>query len=133
MQYEFKEPELLTDAQLADIYPKAERLTNWVNDVKDFMTRRAINGYEYPGMKLVRGRSIRKIADETKAEALLEEDYGTSIYRLKSLTDLEDIVGKKQLAERLGDLIVKPEGKLTLVMADDKRQAVSVAETMFND
>ena len=84
-------------------------------------------------MKLVRGRSIRKIADETKAEALLEEDYGTSIYRLKSLTDLEDIVGKKQLAERLGDLIVKPEGKLTLVMADDKRQAVSVAETMFND
>ena len=67
------------------------------------------------------------------AEALLEEDYGTSIYRLKSLTDLEDIVGKKQLAERLGDLIVKPEGKLTLVMSDDKRQAVSVAETMFND
>lgn len=133
MQYEFKEPELLTDAQLADIYPKAERLTSWVNDVKDFMTRRAISGYEYPGMKLVRGRSIRKIVDETKAEALLEDDYGTSIYRLKSLTDLEDIVGKKQLAERLGDLIVKPEGKLTLVMTDDKRQAVSVAETMFND
>ena len=43
-------------------------------------------------------------------------------------------MGKTKFKEVLGDLIIKPKGKPTLVPLSDKRQALNVssAETEFN-
>ena len=37
-------------------------------------------------------------------------------------------MGKKQFDQILGDLIVKPQGKPTLVPVTDKRQAMNVSD-----
>ena len=49
---------------------------------------------------------------------------------VKSITAIEKMVGKKQFAEKLSDLIVKPQGKLTLVPEDDKRPAVGLGQAI---
>ena len=41
------------------------------------------------------------------------------------LTEMEKLMGKKTFSEVLGPLVIKPEGKLTLVPESDKREAVT--------
>ncbi len=75
----------------------------------------------------------RPITDEEKASKLLQDNGYTDIFRtsLLTLTDLEKLVGKKKFSEILGDVIIKPKGKLTLVENSDKRKAVNI--TNVND
>ena len=65
----------------------------------------------------------------------MSEGYQPSqIFSLKGLTDLEEVVGKKQLAELLGDFIIKPEGRPTLAPESDKRPSITTsAADDFND
>ena len=53
---------------------------------------------------------------------------------LLSLTKLEKKLGKKVFEETIGDLIIKPPGKLQLVPEEDKRPAIrSSAEIDFKE
>ena len=51
--------------------------------------------------------------------------------KLYGITAMEKIVGKKKLTETLGELIVKPAGKPTLVPESDKRKAIETAAADF--
>ena len=96
----------------------------------------ALKGEQIPGWKVVEGRSNRKIKDAEELASALLEDYSESdIYKpteLKSLTDLEKLVGKKTMAEQYGEYIYKPEGKPTLVPETDKRPEYSLVESQFD-
>lgn len=137
-KYDFANPcdELLTDDEIADILDKTPKLIEWANSVVEYATEEAINnGRIWPGHKLVEGRSTRKFSNESDVVDklldmdLLEECQET---KLKSLTAIERIVGKKAFAENFNNLIVKAQGKLTLVPLSDKRPAVGV-EDAIND
>lgn len=130
MQYQFKNPDILSPAEIAAIIPYAEALASWARGIKEYALAHAIEGQEYPGMKLVQGRSNRKITDDHAAiEALLKAGADLDkIVRLKSLTDLESYLSKDVVSTVLGDLIVKPEGKPTLVPDSDKREALPTTE-----
>lgn len=52
---------------------------------------------------------------------------------LCGLTDLEKLVGKKRLATLCAPYIAKPQGKPTLVSADDKRPAFNAASDDFKN
>ena len=76
-----------------------------------------------PGFKVVAGRSIRKYADEAVvAEATKVVGY-TYIWdrKLIVMTAMELLMGKKTFTDILGGLVIKPEGKPTLVLESDKR------------
>ena len=130
-KYEFAEPTLLTDDEIADIIKRTPKLVEWANSVMDYAQDLAIrNKKQWPGFKLVEGISRRKWADEEKASNALfarfpelteDEIFNT---KLKSITDIEKLVGKKQFNAVLSDLVVKPEGKPTLVPLEDKRPAI---------
>ncbi len=127
-RYEFQSPLLLTPEEIGEILGRVDELAKWAKSVKDYaLTAAANNGEHFPGWKLVRGRANRKLTDPAEvAEILLGEGYGASqIFSLKALTELEELVGKKKLAELLGDMIVKPEGRPTLAPAADKRPEIS--------
>ena len=53
----------------------------------------------------------------------------TNIYKteLKSLAEIEKMMGKKRFAEVLGEYVIKPSGKLSLVEESDPRPAVNTA------
>ena len=42
------------------------------------------------------------------------------------MTEMQKLMGKKQFEQIMGDLIVKPQGKPTLVPVTDKRPAMNV-------
>ena len=50
--------------------------------------------------------------------------------KLRSITNIEKEFGKKQVAEKLKDLIIKPQGAPTLVPLSDKRPALGIEEAV---
>ena len=125
-KYAFKQPPLLETWEIAEIIQRTDELVSWASGIKKFAYQAALSGTRWPGMKLVRGRSNRKITDEVAAEKALLDVGCYDIYDLKSLTALEDMFTKKRVAEMLGTLIVKPPGKPVLALESDKRQEISI-------
>ncbi len=129
---------LLTPEKMAaDILPWLDIIKSWVSSMEDYALQQALAGVQYPGYKLVQGRSNRRITDERAVIALLsKEGYDESEYMkpavLCGIGDLEKLVGKKRLAAMCADYITKPQGKPTLTTADDKRPAYNAAADDFN-
>lgn len=125
---DFKKPALLTDTEIADILGKADELSKWASDIYAFAQEQAINeGKHWPGYKVVEGRSNRKFtSDDDVIEAAQAAGY-KDIFRktLIGITEMERLMGKEQFNNILGRLVYKPKGKLTLVPASDKREAVN--------
>lgn len=88
-----------------------------------------INHKEWPGFKLVLGRSNRKYTDEADAAEAAKQAGYTDIYKqsLIGITEMEKLMGKKKFNEILGNYVYKPDGKVTLVPDSDKREAVKTA------
>lgn len=136
-KFEFAPPAELSPAEVAKVLTQIPELTRWASDVQDYALSQALSGELYEGFKLVAGRSIRKYTDETAvAEAAKAAGY-RDIYKrsLLTITAMERLMGKKQFSEILGNLVLKPEGKPTLVPVSDKRpelQMDSAADDFTN-
>ncbi|AEX84396.1 hypothetical protein CIP100275_00049 [Corynebacterium diphtheriae] len=127
-QHEFAPPAELTDAEIAQVLAQLPDLKAWAADVEAHALSLAVNqGKHWDGFKLVAGRSIRKYTDET-AVAQAAEAAGVDVWdrKLKTITALEKQLGKKRFPTLLGDLVVKPAGKPTLVPNSDKRPALEI-------
>ena len=123
-----RDPNELSDKEIAELLKSVEEIKRWVGSVADYALDQALNhGVHFPGYKLVEGVSRRKITNEAKVvDILREQGYTTEqVCKLKGITELEDIAGKKMLSELIGEYIVKPQGKPTLVPEDDKRKPYS--------
>lgn len=131
-KHEFKDPHLLTESQLLDVYKQQPMLVDWVNSVAKYLLDEAVKGKKWPGLKLVEGRSNRKWTDEKKVqEALIEnlfdeKDFTTT--KLQGITAVEKLVGKSEFPTILGKLVIKPQGKPTLVPMSDKRPAMGIEQ-----
>lgn len=130
---EFGAPELLTDDEVAEVVLKAPAFETWLKSVVEYATAEAADGKEWPGLKLVAGRSVRKWSDEgavpnaifTNFPELDESDI--YVQKLKPLSEIERLVGKKNFAAKLSSVVVRPDGKPKLVSADDSRPAIGAA------
>lgn len=141
-QYEFANPELLTDDEIVDIVKRTPKLIEWANSIAEYAQTKAINeNKQWPGLKLVEGISRRKWVDEDQASntifarcpELTEDDVFNM--KLKPITAIEKVIGKKRFTEVLSDIVIKPQGKPTLVSVEDKRPAIGyeTAQTDFKD
>ena len=131
-RYDFEEPPLLTDEEIADILDKVDALTAWAADVKEYALQQAVSGTEFPGWKLVEGRSNRKYTSET-AVAVAVEGAGFDPYEKKLLgvTAMQKLLGKSRFEELLTPYIEKPQGRPTLVRSSDKRPEWNTARNDF--
>lgn len=125
----------LSDAEISEILAARDAIKRWLTDIEDEVMDRLTTGGKLAGWKLVEGRSNRKINEPDKLAGRLLEQYAPElIYRpqeLKTLTDLEKLVGKKRFAEEFGEYVYKPDGKPTLVPESDKRPALHSPEAEF--
>lgn len=136
--YDFKPPERLSVDEIAEIIDQADSLCKWAKLVKDYALVQAVkNGTKFPGFKLVEGRSNRTYADEKKvAEVLVKSGYSEKdIYtkKIKGITDMTSLLGKKQFDSLIGEFIVKPQGAPTLVTAEDKRPEINSVQQAQED
>lgn len=136
---ECAEPKLLTKEEIEErVLPILATVKTWVAGVEQYVLDQALAGVNYKGYKLVEGRSVRRITDTDAAiTALKEAGYQEADIikpaELRSITDLEKQMGKKAFNAICGDLIVKPQGKPTLVPESDKRPAFNAAADDFKN
>lgn len=130
-KHEFRDAPLLTDEEIADIISKAPRLMEWANSIVEYAQEQAVNhGKHWPGYKLVEEVSRRRWIDENKVAdiimqtipAVSEDQLYTT--KLKSITEVEKLLGRRAFTAIADSVCVKPEGKPTLVPLDDKRPAI---------
>ena len=124
------DPKLITPEELAkDVLPMVPIVKTWISGVEDFALAQALSGIQLPGWKIVEGRSVRKITDTDNVAAVLTKNgyKQNDIFKpveMRTITDLEKLVGKKQFAAMCGEWINKPQGKPTLAPEGDKRKAI---------
>jgi hypothetical protein len=117
---DFKPPALLSEEELVTVLKRAGLIKKWISDVEEHLLKRAVDGDVPAGFTLGYTSTKRKIDDEDRVKMLLfrqgfqAEDI-VEPPRLKSVAQLEKVVGKEKLIGLLGDLIVKPEGSAKLV------------------
>lgn len=116
---------LLTPEDAGKILEQAGDIQSWLADLESLVSFTLLAGQPVEGWKMVEGRSNRRFADELKVvDAMKAAGYDESLLyerKLITLTQMEKDFGKKAVAETLGELIVKPQGKPTLAPAKDKR------------
>lgn len=131
-RHDFKEPPLLTEAEIAEILDKVDTLTAWASDVKDYALQQAISGKEWRGWKLVEGRSNRKYTNEAAvAETIQNAGLDPYEHNVLGITAMQKLLGKSRFEELLSSYIEKPQGKPTLVPESDKRPAINTAKNDF--
>ena len=130
---DFQQPDLLTEAEILDILPVAESLNSWVQDLTAYATQRALEGKDWPGYKLVAGRSVRRYTSEAEVIKAATEAGFTDIYKttLLGVGDLEKRMGRKKFSEVLGKYVYKPIGAPQLVPESDPRKPYSDAAGDF--
>ena len=129
---DFPAPPTLSNSEIAEILGKAESLTAWAEDLKNYALQQALNGEKFPSYKLVEGRSIRKYTDEKQVAAIVAAaGYDPYEKKLLGITAMTGQLGKKKFEELLGPYIIKPPGKPVLVPESDKRQEYQSAKTDF--
>ena len=135
---DFKPPAELSDDEIAAVIDQADELAKWAKLVSDYTLDMAVNhGVRYAGFKLVEGRSCRTYTDETAVAERLESagcsESDITVKKLKGITEMEKLLGKKRFAELLDGLIVKPAGKPVLVHENDKRPELNTTDTAKED
>ena len=131
---DFPAPPTLTNAEIADILPRAENLTAWGDDLKAYALKQALKGENFPNYKLVEGRSIRRFRDEEKvAELVTAAGFDPYEKKLLGITAMTKQLGRKTFEELLGGYVVKPQGKPVLVRDTDKRPVYETAQEDFKN
>ncbi len=127
-QMEFRQPALLDDEEIAEVLRRSDELAKWAADVYAFAQDEAIiHGKQWPGYKVVEGRSVRKYSSEEEVIAAAQASGYTDIFKktLIGIGDMERLMGKEEFQRVLGSLVYKPQGKLTLVPDSDKRDPIN--------
>lgn len=134
-KYEFEKPPTMDNNDIAYVLSKVDELVSWASDVKEYALEEALKGEEFEGYKVVEGRSNRKWSSEDDvAEVLIGQGFKENLIytkKLTGITNMESAIGKKEVQRLLGDYIIKPVGKPTLVPVADKREPYNPAKSDF--
>ncbi|MEN6345648.1 MAG: DUF2800 domain-containing protein [Armatimonadia bacterium] len=127
-------PEGLTEDQMRRIVEAKGQLVDWLDSVEAHVFARLTEGKEFPGFKLVEGRSNRQWADEAEAAKKLRRFIAKealwSAPKFLTPAQAEKALKKPlrpvtpRLEKALVRLIVKPEGKPVLAPESDPRPAI---------
>lgn len=121
-----KDPSTLTDEEIGYYVRTADETIKWLKQVQDYALKRSLDtGYEWTGMMLAEGRSVRQWSDEEAAlEAIKERteltDDDLYIRTPLTLAKIEKLLGKADFKEVAGEYVIKPHGAPKLVPVDTK-------------
>lgn len=122
--------ESLDTEQLAYIYNHKSLIFTWISEIEQHLTREIEHGRPVPGYKLVQGRTLRKWKNLDDAEKALRRVTKLKVKdilktSLISPAQAEKLIGKGH--EIMRQQVSKPEGKPTIVKADDSRKELRPA------
>lgn len=123
----------LTPDKLSVILSNKKLIESWLKAVEEHISHTLLDGEEFPGFKLVAGRSLRKWANEDEAQEQLITLLDEQAFEKKLLTvaKAEKALGAKR-KKKIENLIIKPEGKPTLAPESDKRPSINNCSDDFD-
>ncbi len=129
-------PATMTNDTLAAILDKQSMVEAWLKAVRAEAERRALDGQDVPGYKVVRGkRGNRQWAAgmESEIAAVLKGNYqlaNETIYKLEMLTPTQilKLPAVKENPSLLDTFITQSEGGVGLAPVSDKRPALAAGE-----
>jgi hypothetical protein len=104
-------------------------LKRWIESVEEYAYTRLTSGKEVPGFKLVAKRAHRKWIDDTLTAEWATKNKLSGVYetKLKSPAQIEKLI-PKSLKKDLDGLVSTASPGMTLVPADDPREAIHIVE-----
>lgn len=122
------EPETLSEEELSEALAQVPAIQAWCASIMDYALDHIYSqGAKVPGYKVVRSGGKRRISDEQGAIEALEllgyDREQVARTSTKTLGDLEKLMGKTKFAKVLDPFITKGDGSLSVVPADDPRDA----------
>lgn len=124
-----KKPPLITNDEVGDYLLKGGDISRWMQDLINYALKECLAGRQISGWKAVEGKSSRTWTDEEAAFKVLIDNGipETILYKNVPLTlaQIEKEIGQKQFDEYVGQFVIKPPGKPTLVQEHDKRPAIT--------
>lgn len=122
------QPETISNDEIGHYLQLGRNVASWLKDLEDYALSQCLAGQEVAGWKAVEGMSWRAWTDRDAAfNAIIESGVNEAmLYERKPLNiaEVEKMLGKKAFAAFV-DYVYKPPGKPTLVMAEDKRPAIT--------
>lgn len=131
------QPATIGDDEVPDILDKLDNAEKWIESMRQYAERRALEGMKWRGYKVVEARTQRKIINQLEALSVLEEagysQEDVTTVKLKGIGELEKLLGKSDFKELLSGFVVKPQGAPTLVKETDKRPEFNPVEEAFKE
>lgn len=131
------DPAAMSLEEIANLLPHIKEIEAWCKDIKAYALNQMLKGEQIKGYKLVEASAKRKIINENGLlHALREHGYeDEETMKLKSITDLEKLVGKKEFAILSAGCVEKPKGSPAIAPLNDKRKSYEniTAKEAFKD
>lgn len=122
-------PDTLTERELKVVMDNAKLIKSWLDAVESHIFDKLNNGKAFDGYKLVEGRSSRAwINEEETAKVLSEKLSADEMYKHTLISPAQAEKLLKTQKSILDGLVIKSEGKPTLVQSCDKRDAINKAD-----
>ncbi|MEG2860080.1 MAG: DUF2800 domain-containing protein [Clostridia bacterium] len=116
---------LLSPAEVGGRITQLRPLVKLLKDLEDYALTQCLSGNPIPGFKAVAGRAERRWTDEdaafAAAKAAKYDEAALYVRKPLTLAALETLMGTKTFTTLLGDYVIKPPGKPTLVAETDVR------------
>ena len=119
-----RDPEVLSNEEIAALLPHLATIKSWCDSVARHAEKLALSGVPIEGYKLVTSRTNRRWADEQEAIRVMGMLTNEPVYSRKPISPSKAITMLGKNCDGVNALIVKPEGKPTLVPVSDKRPAL---------
>lgn len=125
---EVNKPEFMTDEEIEAILPKLDSVISYIDSIKEYCLKKALEGKKWRGFKVVESVTKRKLSDEDAVAKILT-DNGYDPYAQKkilSMSELQKMVGSKQFNDLVGTYIIKPKGQAVLAPESDAREELII-------
>ena len=132
-------PDALDETHLLAALAVAKSVGKWLDSIESYAQKLAADGRPLPGWKLVEGRGSRQWADDAAAAKFLKPKLKDQTFEKKliSVAQAEKLLKHEPLSTRakskLESLIVRREGKPTLVPESDKRPSLMASQDALNE
>lgn len=129
---EVNKPEFMTDEEIEAILPKLDSVISYIDSIKEYCLKKALEGKKWRGFKVVESVTKRKLSDEDEVAKIIS-DNGYDPFAPKKLlpiSELQKMLGKTQFNDLVGGYMIKPKGQAVLAPESDAREELIINKEM---
>ena len=123
-----RDPEVLSNEEIACLLPQLGMIKSWCDAVARHAENLALSGVPIEGYKLVTSRTNRRWSDDEEAIKAMTLLTNEPVMSRKPISPSRAIAMLGKECDSVNALIVKPEGKPTLVPVSDRRPPLEATD-----